>query len=319
MTTMTTSSLESRRLYDRRAAPASEELSPEALGQSVTVVIPAYNEASAIVTVVTQLRQLLPDVDVLVVDDGSNDSTFTAASSTGVKVIKHARNLGYGAALKSGIRAAQTPFVAMFDADGQHRPEDLAEMLQLAPRCDAVIGARTGGSHQVNSRKPGKWVLGKVANQLVGQSIPDLNSGMRIIRRNVILRYLHLLPNGFSASTTTTICLLQRGYDVTFHPIRTRERVGKSTVKQLRDGFNTVFLMIRLIVLFNPLRFFLPPSILLVVSGLIYGLSLALIRGHGVPTLALLMVMTGLIATMFGLLADQISSLRKEMFEKDRY
>ena len=128
--------------------------SPEALGQSVTVVIPAYNEASVIVTVVTQLRQLLPDVDVLVVDDGSNDSTFTAASSTGVKVIKHARNLGYGAALESGIRAAQTPFVAMFDADGQHRPEDLAEMLQLAPRCDAVIGARTGGSHQVNSRKP---------------------------------------------------------------------------------------------------------------------------------------------------------------------
>ena len=309
----------SRRLFDRRVAHSVDELTPEESTHSVTVVIPAYNEASAIATVVTELRHFLPDVEIIVVDDGSQDETYAAASSTGVKVIRHGRNIGYGAALKSGIRAAQTPFVAMFDADGQHRPEDLESMLGLAHQCDAVIGARTGGSFQLTSRKPGKWVLAKVANQLVGQTIPDLNSGLRIIRRDVILRYLHLLPNGFSASTTTTVCLLQRGYDVIFHPIRTRERVGTSTVKQIRDGFNTIFLMIRLIVLFNPLRFFLPPSLLLVFTGLVYGFSLAMIRGHGIPILALLLVMTGLIAAMFGLLADQISSLRKEMFEKDRF
>jgi glycosyltransferase involved in cell wall biosynthesis len=315
---MISSPRETPRVRDRRATDVLDEPAPVDRTRSLTVIIPAYNEASAIAAVVTELRERLPGLEVLVIDDGSEDDTFAAASSTGVRVIKHARNLGYGAALKSGIRAAQTAFVAMFDADGQHRPEDLAEMLQLAPSCDAVIGARTGESYQVTSRKPGKWVLAKVANQLVGQRIPDLNSGLRIIRRDVILRYLHLLPNGFSASTTTTICLLQRGYEVVFHPIRTRERVGKSTVKQIRDGFNTLFLMIRLIVLFKPLRFFLPPSVILVVTGLVYGLALALIRRRGIPTLALLMVMTGFIATMFGLLADQISSLRKEMFERDR-
>ena len=303
----------------KQAIAIADEPVAEDVAASVTVVIPAYNEAGAIADVVKEIRQHLPRVHVIVVDDGSQDGTFSKVSSAGIKVIRHARNLGYGAALKSGIRAARTTYVALFDADGQHRPEDLAAMMRLAHSCDAIIGARTNGSHQMSSRKPGKWVLAKVANQLVGRNIPDLNSGLRIIRRNVILRYLHLLPNGFSASTTTTICLLQRGYDVIFHPIRTRERIGKSTVRQIRDGFNTVFLMIRLIILFNPLRFFLPPSIILVVAGLAYGLSLAFFRGRGVPTLALMLVMTGLIAAMFGLLADQISSLRREMFEKDRY
>jgi glycosyltransferase involved in cell wall biosynthesis len=314
-----TISLKSNPQRGRRTTDVLDDIVPPDIGHMVTVIIPAYNEVLAIVDVVTELRKSLTDVEILVVDDGSQDGTFAAARSTGVNVIRHARNLGYGAALKSGIRAAQTPFVAMFDGDGQHRPEDFAAMLRLAPERDAIIGARTGKSHQMSSRRPGKWILGKVANQLVGQKIPDLNSGLRIIRRDVILRYLHLLPNGFSASTTTTICLLQRGYDVVFHPVQTRERIGKSTVRQIRDGFNTIFLMIRLIVLFNPLRFFVPPSILLVLIGLIYGLSLALIKGNGVPTLSLLLVMTGLIAMMFGLLADQISSLRKEMFEKDRY
>ncbi|MFW6132942.1 MAG: hypothetical protein ACOC8F_03535 [Planctomycetota bacterium] len=135
------------------------------------------------------------------------------------------------------------------------------------------------------------------------------------MRRAVIARYLHLLPNGFSASTTTTICMLQRGYEVAFVPIVTRQRVGKSTVRQLRDGVGALRLIVRLIVLFNPQRFFLPLAVLLILAGVIYGATRAILSGRGVPTLAVLTVATGLITGMFGLLAEQISELRIELLE----
>lgn len=283
----------------------------------LTVIIPAYNEAEAIGHVVSELLEAAVGTRVIVIDDGSEDSTGDIAEAAGAMVIRHRRNRGYGAGLKTGMRAAKTGYVAMYDADGQHRPEDLVRLFSAAGQHDAVIGARDKESYQAASRRPGKWLLGKIANALVGQKIPDLNSGLRVFRREVIMRYLHLLPDGFSASTTSTVCMLQRGYDVVFLPITTRKRVGKSNVRQIRDGLNAIFLMIRLIILFNPTRFFLPPAVLLILIGLVYGAVTAIREGLGVPTLALLLVSTGLITGMFGLLADQISSLRRELFEKD--
>ena len=216
------------------------------------------------------------------------------------------------------MRAADTPFVAMYDADGQHRPEDLLKVMSIARHSDLVIGARDNNSSSQLDRRPGKWVLARVANLMTGRKISDLNSGMRMIRRDVILRYLHLLPNGFSASTTTTICMVQRGYDVLFEPITTRKRSGgKSTVKKFRDGTNTIRLMVRLIILFNPERFFLPPALFLIVLGSVYGLYKAMVQSQGIPVLAVLVVVTGLITGMFGLLAQQISTLRLEMFERE--
>ena len=285
--------------------------------EDLTVVIPAYNEAEAIGVVVKELVEKAGGVKILVIDDGSEDDTAAIAAAAGATVIRHKRNRGYGAGVKTGIRAAGTTFVAMYDADGQHRPEDLLRVYEAARDRDAVIGARDKSSHQVATRRPGKWILAKTANTLVGQTIPDLNSGLRVMRREIVTRYLHLLPDGFSASTTSTVCFMQRGYDVEFVPITTRERVGKSTVKQFRDGLNTIYLIVRLIILFNPTRFFLPPSILMVLSGLIYGFTKAFRLHHGFPVLALLLVSTGLITAMFGLLADQISSFRREMYERD--
>jgi glycosyltransferase involved in cell wall biosynthesis len=218
--------------------------------------------------------------------------------------------------VKTGIKTADTEFVATCDADGQHRPEDLMRLYEAAREHDVAIGARGKTSHQVASRRPGKWVLARTAETLVGQKIPDLNSGLRVMRRMIAMRYLHLLPDGFSASTTLTVCVLQRGYNVEFVPITTREREGKSTVKQVRDGLNTVHLIVRLIILFNPTRFFLPPALAMIAAGLIYGFFKAFRLHHGFPVLALLLVSTGFITAMFGLLADQISSLRREMYEK---
>lgn len=285
--------------------------------EGLTVIIPAYNEAEAIGDVVRELRETAPDVSIIVVDDGSRDDTGAKAAKAGARVIRHKRNRGYGAGVKTGIKAADTRHVATYDADGQHRPEDLVRLYEIAREHDAVIGARDRASHQVAARRPGKWILARTADALVGQKIPDLNSGLRVMRREIAMRYLHLLPNGFSASTTTTVCLMQRGYDVEFAPIRARERVGKSTVKQLRDGINTMYLIVRLIILFNPTRFFIPPAAFMVLLGLIYGFSKAFRLHQGFPVLALLLVSTGVITAMFGLLADQISSLRREMYEKD--
>jgi glycosyltransferase involved in cell wall biosynthesis len=285
----------------------------------ITVVIPAFTEAGMIGGVVRDLRQAIPGICVLVVDDGSRDATAVEARSAGAQVIRHAHNKGYGASLKTGIRAARTPYIATYDADGQHRPEDLIAMLKLGGAMDMVIGARTKDSDRQLDRMPGKWILARVANLLTSRKIPDLNSGLRVVRRDVILRYLHLLPNGFSASTTMTICMLQRGYDVQFVAITTKQRAGgQSTDRKLRDGMKTIQLMIRLIILFNPGRFFLPPALLFVTVGLAYGLTEALIHRRGIPALAVMVVITGLIIGMFGLLASQISTLRIELFERER-
>jgi glycosyltransferase involved in cell wall biosynthesis len=285
----------------------------------VTVVIPAFNEAGRIAEVVRELREAIPGIGVLVVDDGSSDATGPIALQAGAKVVVHRRNRGYGAALKTGIQTVSTPYVALYDADGQHRPQDLREMLAVGRQADLVIGARDRNSFRQMDRRPGKWLLGRVANLLTGQKIPDLNSGLRVMRRSVILRYLHLLPNGFSASTTTTICMFQRGYDVKFVPVTVRRRAeGKSTVRKFRDGLNTIRLMVRLIILFSPERFFLPPAVTMIALGAAYGLYKAMVHRQGIPTLAVLVIVTGLITGLFGLLADQISTLRIELFERDQ-
>lgn len=297
-----------------QAQTTSVPVSPSDL----TVIIPAHNEGQSIASVIAELRGSLPEASVLVVDDASTDDTAQQARGAGATVISHRRNRGYGAALKTGMRTATTTFVAMYDGDGQHRPDDLVRMLGVAGDFDMVIGSRDRDSHVVASRRTGKWLLGKVANVLVGQHIPDLNSGLRVIRREVILRYLHLLPDGFSASSTSTVCLLQRGYDVSFVPITTLKReTGQSRVRKVRDGLNTIRLIVRLIILFRPERFFLPPAAVLLAGGLLYGGILAIVRGRGFPVAGAVVAFAGFFMALFGVLADQISTLRLELFERD--
>jgi len=299
--------------------PLGEDSPVEPVSPSqVTVVIPAFNEVQGIGDVVRELRQAFAEIMIVVVDDGSTDGTRQAALAAGAKVLRHKRNQGYGASLRTGMLAAATPYIAIYDADGQHRPEDLGRLIAHAASYDMVIGERDKKSPQPLSRRPLKWMLGKVANLLSGQEIPDLNSGLRVMRRSVILRYLHLFPKGFSASTTMTICMLQRGYEVRFEPVTTKLRLsGKSQVKKVNDGLRTIRLMIRLVVLFNPQRFFLPPALAMILLGGAYGLYKALVHQQGIPVLAMLVVVTGLLTGLFGILADQISTLRIELFERD--
>lgn len=284
---------------------------------NVTVVIPAFNEEAGISDVLERIKAgLVQDAfEIIVVDDGSTDRTSEICERSGVRVIRHAANRGYGASLKTGIRAATTEFVLTMDADGQHRPEDalalLAEMTEQ--RADLVVGERTALVHSPLWRMPGKWLLGWMAEYLTRHEIPDLNCGLRVIKREVAIRFLHLCPQGFSFSTTITMALLSRGYQVVWRPIQVQKRVGTSTVS-MRTGLETIVLVLRLASLFNPLRVFLPLSMLFILIGVIWGIPYVLAR-EGVTVGAMMSVVTGVNVFGLGLLCEQVAQLRLERYD----
>ncbi|MFP4322244.1 MAG: glycosyltransferase family 2 protein [Anaerolineales bacterium] len=286
----------------------------------LSIIIPAYNEEQSIASM---LDALLPIAQaqtwqVIVVNDGSEDGTSTALAAYMhhdglLRIITHRVNRGYGAALKTGIHAAQTPFVGTMDSDGQHRTEDFVALAQHKDAYDLVIGRRPSVLAGPAWRAPGKLLLQLMAVALIRQPIPDLNSGMRIFRRETVLRYMHLFPNGFSFSTTSTMIFMHRGYAVHFHPITVRPRAGKSTVK-LSTGFDTILLVIRIAMLLDPLRLFLPISALFILVGVAWTLPF-LLRQEGYSIGALLLILTGVQIFIVALISDQIAALRKERFE----
>jgi len=226
----------------------------------VSIVIPALNEEAHIGLLVSSLRLRFPKAEVIVVNDGSTDSTAERAEVAGSRVISHNRQLGYGAALRTGIEMSCREYVLFCDGDGQHSVDDVGLLIKECEGYDMVIGARGSDSHSPFLRRPGKMLLRWFANYLAGEEIPDLNSGLRIFKREVIVRYLHLMPQGFSFSTTSTFAILKssRRYKYKYVPINVAKRVGnKSTVRQLRHGPQTLLLMLRLSVLFEPLKVFL--------------------------------------------------------------
>lgn len=286
----------------------------------LTVIIPAFNEESGIEGTLRTLQHAIKGKNwkILVVNDGSTDNTLNMIKKIqGIEIINHFYNKGYGASLKSGIRSAKTDYVAFYDADGQHQPEDLIMLSEKMSHHDMLVGMRSNKSHQDWLRKPGKWILSKVANYLCGKKIPDLNSGLRIIKKDLIESMLHLFPDGFSFSTTSTVALISMGHNVGYMPITVKKRVGKSTVKQIRHGSAVILLMIRLIVLFNPLKVFLPTSICLFILGILYeivfGIILLLHEHVKLIPAAFFMILTSILIFFFGLVVDQISELRKHI------
>jgi glycosyltransferase involved in cell wall biosynthesis len=287
------------------------------LKSTITIIIPAFNEVASIGNVLNGLRDWRERAEIIVIDDASTDRTAEIALSAGVRVLRHARNKGYGAALKTGIRAASGEIVLMMDADSEHNAEQIGALLDALGNNDMVVGARSKGSHTPFIRKPGKWILGKVANYLAQTKIPDLNSGLRAFKRDVAKRFLHILPNGFSFTTTLTLALFKEGYNIVYAPITTTPRVGSaSTVNPIRDGFNTIMLIIRIVSLFDPLRVFVPTSVFLFLVGVIYWvLDIYFRQRVNIPTGAVLVILASVIIFMFGILADQVSAIRREKYE----
>jgi len=282
----------------------------------ISVVIPAYNEAACIKDVLEKLTQFLQEknipASIIVVDDGSEDGTAAEAKSvSGVKVIKHAENRGYGAALKTGIRAAETEWVLSYDADSQHTPDLLPALVaQLSDEVDMVVGKREGYKGPL-LRQPGKLLLSWVVNFLTDTKVPDFNSGLRAFRRSVFLQYMHLFPNTFSLSTTSTVCFLKEGKNVRFVPIIIQPRNGKSTVRA-RDAARTFMLILRLIMLFSPLRIFLPLCVLVGLTSLGL-LGYELVVHHNVSDGVVMLMSLTATLFFFGLISDQVAAVRREL------
>jgi len=280
----------------------------------ISIIIPAFNEADGISPVLKHLISQLPHSEIIVINDGSTDKTAEILKQFDIKVVHHPVNKGYGASLKSGIKAATHENIIFMDSDGQHRTEDIPVLISAISDCDMVVGSRTSKSHSPITRRPGKLILKWISQILSGRKIPDLNSGFRLVKKSVINKYLHLLPQGFSASTTMTLIFMTRGYSVKYIPIKTEKRVGKSTVKPFKDGFSTILTMLRLITLINPLKIFIPISFFLFISGIIWGIPY-LINGQGLTVASLFLMLSGLLVFFMGMIADQISQMRLEKFE----
>ena len=310
-----------------RKAPsqrANNEAAGSLVATRVTIVIPALNEAGAVGGVVERLRNQLPGAEVLVVNDGSTDGTDQVASRAGARVVSHDRCRGYGAGLRTGVETSERDFVLFCDADGQHTVEDVARLIDAWDGHDMVVGARGADSHAPMVRRPGKAVLRWFTDFLAGEKIPDFNSGLRLIRRDVLRRYLHLMPTGFSFSTTSTFAMLKTNRRIKWVPIHVKKRVGESTVRQWKHGPQTLMLVMRLSVLFEPLKVFLwvaaflfAASILSLTFDLV--LTFGLLGGTGGTglndTTVLLSVATVLVF-LFGLLCDQVSAMRREMHDR---
>jgi glycosyltransferase involved in cell wall biosynthesis len=281
---------------------------------SVSVLIPAYNEGPVIGDVVAGLRSAAHWHEVIVVDDGSQDGTAERASSAGATVVRHPYNKGNGAAVKTGIRRASGEFILIVDADGQHRAEDAGRVIERLGEFDLVVAARSGMSQATLGRRIGNAILNWLAGYLTGRPIPDLTSGFRGARRSCLREFIHLLPNGFSTPTTTTLSFLKAGYSVLFVPIEAEARVGKSKIRLARDGFRFYLILLRIVTLFSPLRIFLPLSLLAFAVGAGYGIWTIVTQSH-LTNSSVLLILFSVVVFLVGLVSEQISALRFEARE----
>jgi glycosyltransferase involved in cell wall biosynthesis len=276
-----------------------------------SVIVPALNEGLAVRQLVTDLRNVADWHEILVVDDGSTDDTGEQAAASGARVIRHPYNKGNGAAVKSGIRTASGTFVLIVDADGQHQPADALRIVGHLNEFELVVGARSHASQATWSRRLGNSLLNATASYLTGRRIPDLTSGFRAARRECLLEFLHLIPNGFSTPTTTTLAFLKAGYSVHFVPIEAARRQGVSKIRLGSDGARFFLILLKLITIFSPLRIFVPVSLATFSIGAAYAAWTIATQSH-VTNSSVLLILLSVVMFLIGLVSEQIAALRFE-------
>lgn len=277
--------------------------------ENISIVIPARNEAASLTHLLPHLVELMPDAELIVVDDGSNDSTTAVCAESGVRVLRHHYPMGNGAAIKAGVRAAIGETIVFMDADGQHQPEDIPAMLdKFAEGYDMVVGSRQSGSHAGTHRALANDVFSRLASWMVMQNIEDLTSGFRVVRSSKFRQFLYLLPNGFSYPTTITMSFFRAGYSVAYVPINTPRRVGRSHIRPLRDGVRFLLIIIKIGTLYSPQKLFLPISAGFFLTGLGYYLYTFLNAGRFTNMSALLFI-ASIFTFLIGIVSEQISAL----------
>ena len=276
---------------------------------SLSIIMPAKNEAAAIKAAVSGARETFPDAEIIVVDDGSTDDTGELAREAGAVVIRHPISMGNGAAIKAGARAASGEILAFMDADGQHGGDEIKQLLaRLDAGYDMAIGARDAGSHASFGRLFANGFYNELASALSGHRIPDLTSGFRVVRAKLFKQFLHLLPNGFSYPTTITMAFLRSGYPIDFVPIKAERRVGKSHIRPIRDGLRFLVIIFKVVTLYAPLKIFVPASAGFFLTGLGYYIYTYLTLGR-FTNMSLLLFSASVIIFLIGLISEQITAL----------
>jgi len=275
----------------------------------VSIVLPAKNEAGAIVLTVENIKQLSIVDEILVVNDGSTDNTKDVAEKAGAKVVSHPYSKGNGAAIKTGARAATGDVIVFMDADGQHDPQDIVRLLEgIEQGYDLVVGARQKGSQASVGRGIANKLYNNLATYMTEQKVEDLTSGFRAVRADKFREFLYLLPNGFSYPTTSTMAFFRAGYSVTYVPIHAAKRIGKSHISPIKDGVRFFLIIFKIATLFSPLKMFLPIAVILFLMATgWYGYTLY--EYNRFTNMSALLYTGSIMIFLMGLISEQITAL----------
>jgi glycosyltransferase involved in cell wall biosynthesis len=284
----------------------------------VSIIIPAYNEADNIESVLLEIKERYPGFELIVVDDGSTDDTIQVGQKAGATVYSHPYNIGNGAAVKTGIRVAKGGILVFMDGDGQHRPEDIGKMLEWFPEYDMVVGARARGGQASFDRAIGNQVYNWMASYVTKFPVKDLTSGFRAVKADIAKSYIYLLPNTYSYPTTITLGVLRDGRSVRYMPISAlKRRSGKSRIRLFSDGARFLMIIIKICTLYSPLRVFLPVGFIMFSLGFVRYVYSFLTQGRFTNMSALLFI-SSIIIFMIGLVSEQICQMRFERRVSDR-
>lgn len=307
------------RINDQLFKSARELVCPMKISENkISIIIPVYNEADTVTDIVLQLRSLYPDVEIIVINDGSTDDSAAMATNAGAFVYSHPYNIGNGAAIKSGIRIASGDIIVFMDGDFQHDPKDIGTMLEYFPDYDMVVGARAMGDQASLGRALGNKIYNWLASYVAKFYIKDLTSGFRAIKSDIARQFLYLLPNTYSYPTTLTLGVLRNGRSVKYIPIKMNKRkTGKSNISLFRDGVRFFMIIARICTLYSPMRIFLPVSLVMFLLGLGNYVYTFTVSGRFTNMSALLFV-TSILIFMMSLISEQICQMRVERSEDDK-
>jgi len=289
----------------------------------ISVIIPCLNEGDVIGEVIKKTQSAVKKIErnseILVINDGSTDNTSAVARAAGATVVEHPYNIGYGAAIKTGIRHARGSILITLDSDGQHDPNDIQKLVEKIGLYDMVVGSRSRQSDTETHRDLANMGFNSFASYVSGRKIEDLTSGFRAIKAHIARQFLYLLPNTFSCSSTLTLSTVRAGYSLCYVPIQVARRrgKGKSKIKPLQDGMRFLFLILKIAVFYAPLKIFIPTSLAMFIVGLGYGLLRMLAWGVRYGQTSALLMSTAVLIFMVGLVSEQIAQLRFDRSESN--